>query len=127
VAELLRRIREEDPVLPRRRDASIPGDLQNICLKALEKDPAQRYPSAREMADDLRHHGKAFLRQCLHFGFGVGPEPLIIAVGTGAAAHPRYSVVDRFEHRLLGYINGLVLSSRLRPRVPCAKKQLRGV
>jgi len=39
VADLLRRIREEDPVLPRRRDAAIPGDLQNICLKALEKDP----------------------------------------------------------------------------------------
>ena len=54
VADLLRRIREEDPVLPRRRDAAIPGDLQNICLKALEKDPAQRYASAREMADDLR-------------------------------------------------------------------------
>ena len=54
VADLLRRIREEDPVLPRRRDTAIPGDLQNICLKALEKDPAQRYASAREMADDLR-------------------------------------------------------------------------
>jgi serine/threonine protein kinase len=54
VADLLRRIREEDPVLPRRRDSAIPGDLQNICLKALEKDPAQRYPSAREMGDDLR-------------------------------------------------------------------------
>jgi serine/threonine protein kinase len=54
VADLLRRIREEDPVLPRRRDAAIPRDLQNICLKALEKDPAHRYASAREMADDLR-------------------------------------------------------------------------
>ena len=52
--ELLRRIREDDPALPRRRDPSIPRDLQNICLKALEKDPAHRYGSAREMADDLR-------------------------------------------------------------------------
>ena len=52
--ELLRRIREEEPELPRRRDRAIPRDLQNICLKALEKDPAHRYPSAREMADDLR-------------------------------------------------------------------------
>ncbi len=54
VAELLRAIREDDPALPRRRDSRIPKDLQNICLKALEKDPAHRYVSAREMAGDLR-------------------------------------------------------------------------
>jgi len=51
--ELLRHIREEDPALPRRLNPAIPRDLQNICLKALEKDPAARYASAREMADDL--------------------------------------------------------------------------
>ncbi len=54
VSDLLQRIREEDPPLPRRLDPSIPRDLQNICLKALEKEPAHRYASAREMADDLR-------------------------------------------------------------------------
>ena len=54
VGDLLRRIREEDPELPRRRDPHVPRDLQNICLKALEKDPQHRYPSARYMADDLR-------------------------------------------------------------------------
>ncbi|MBZ5585091.1 MAG: hypothetical protein LAQ30_23345 [Acidobacteriia bacterium] len=53
-AALLRRIREEDPELPRRRDPKIPRDLQNISLKAMEKNPAQRYASARDMADDLR-------------------------------------------------------------------------
>ena len=52
-ASLLRSISEEDPALPRRRDPKIPIDLQNICLKALEKDLAQRYRSARDMADDL--------------------------------------------------------------------------
>jgi predicted Ser/Thr protein kinase len=51
-AGLLRSIGEDDPALPRRRDPKIPIDLQNICLKALEKDPAQRYRSARDMADD---------------------------------------------------------------------------
>lgn len=49
----VRRICEEDPALPRRIDSSIPGDLQNICLKALEKSPAHRYASTREMANDL--------------------------------------------------------------------------
>ena len=54
--DLLRRIRELDPPLPRRIDPSIPKGLQNICLKAMEKSPAHRYASAREMADDLRRY-----------------------------------------------------------------------
>ncbi|MBO0862625.1 MAG: serine/threonine protein kinase [Chloracidobacterium sp.] len=49
----IRSICENDPTPPRRINPTIPGELQNICLKALEKDPAQRYQSAREMADDL--------------------------------------------------------------------------
>ena len=47
---------KKDPVLPRRLNASIPGELQNICLKALEKKPADRYQSAREMAEDLERY-----------------------------------------------------------------------
>ena len=52
-AEQVRRIREEIPILPRRRNPSLAGELQDICLKALEKNPENRYASAREMADDL--------------------------------------------------------------------------
>ena len=37
---------------------SLDERLENVILKALEKDPAQRYPSAREMADDLRRDGQ---------------------------------------------------------------------
>jgi serine/threonine protein kinase len=46
-------IRSEVPLLPRRINREIPGDLQNICLKALEKRPQDRYPSAKAMAEDL--------------------------------------------------------------------------
>jgi len=46
-------IRTADPELPRRMNPGIPGDLQDICLKALEKKPENRYRSAREMAGDL--------------------------------------------------------------------------
>ncbi len=43
-------------MLPRRLNESIPGELQNICLKALEKNPKERYSSANEMADDLERY-----------------------------------------------------------------------
>jgi hypothetical protein len=56
VQELLQHIRHDDPVLPRRINPSVPKELQNICLKALEKEPAYRYATAREMADDLRRY-----------------------------------------------------------------------
>jgi hypothetical protein len=42
------------PPLPQSIHASIPEPLQRICLRAMEKDPAARYESARDMADDLR-------------------------------------------------------------------------
>jgi WD40 repeat protein/serine/threonine protein kinase len=52
--ELLRQIAFEEPRPPRRRNKSIPAELETIVLKAMEKDPAQRYASAQELADDLR-------------------------------------------------------------------------
>jgi serine/threonine protein kinase len=51
---VLMRIQEEAPRRPRKRDGSIPVDLEAICLKCLRKSPADRYTTAAALADDLR-------------------------------------------------------------------------
>jgi len=44
-----------DPVPPRELDPSISPELQEIIYRAMERDPHNRYPSAREFAHDLAH------------------------------------------------------------------------
>jgi serine/threonine-protein kinase len=50
----LTQVAEVVPVPPRRLCGEVPRDLETVCLQCMEKDPAQRYPTAREVADDLR-------------------------------------------------------------------------
>ncbi len=51
---LMVQILNDDPPSPRKLNGRIPRDLETICLKCLEKDPARRYQTAGELADDLR-------------------------------------------------------------------------
>src|SRR4029077_20867506 len=51
--ELLRQIAFEEPKSPRRLNPAIPAELETIVLKAMEKNPADRYATAQELADDL--------------------------------------------------------------------------
>jgi WD40 repeat protein/tRNA A-37 threonylcarbamoyl transferase component Bud32 len=55
-AMLLHQVLTEEPRPPRRLNDRIPRDLETVCLKALAKQPARRYPTARALADDLRRH-----------------------------------------------------------------------
>jgi anti-anti-sigma factor len=54
VAEVLRRVLEEDPSPLRQLAPEIPRDLEAICLKAMAKCVADRYPTAADLAADLR-------------------------------------------------------------------------
>src|SRR5439155_2715522 len=53
--ELLEQIATHEPRPPRQWDDTIPKELERICLKALAKRAAERYTTARDLADDLRH------------------------------------------------------------------------
>ncbi len=51
---VLRRIVEEDPRPLRRDNPQVPADLETIFRKATAKEPAERYATADELAEDLR-------------------------------------------------------------------------
>jgi WD40 repeat protein/tRNA A-37 threonylcarbamoyl transferase component Bud32 len=51
---LLHQVLHDEPRPPRALNDRIPRDLETICHKAMAKEPARRYHSARELADDLR-------------------------------------------------------------------------
>ncbi|HMJ04675.1 MAG TPA: serine/threonine-protein kinase, partial [Chthoniobacterales bacterium] len=51
--ETLRLVAETPAPSPRNLDATVPRDLEVICLKCLGKEPEGRYSSAANLADDL--------------------------------------------------------------------------
>jgi len=52
VLETLDQVRHQEPVPPRQLNPHVPRDLDTICLKCLQKDPARRYASALEVAEE---------------------------------------------------------------------------
>jgi serine/threonine protein kinase/WD40 repeat protein len=50
---ILRKVMDESPPRPRDHVPGLPRDLELIALKCLEKSPADRYPSAAALAEDL--------------------------------------------------------------------------
>ncbi|WP_165073584.1 protein kinase domain-containing protein [Paludisphaera rhizosphaerae] len=54
-ARLIEKVLHEPAPPPRKADPTIPRDLETIVLKAIAKEPAERYPTAQSLADDLEN------------------------------------------------------------------------
>ncbi len=55
VEEVLEQVTTLEPRPPRQLEDAIPKELERICLKVLAKRASERYMTAKDMADDLRH------------------------------------------------------------------------
>jgi serine/threonine protein kinase len=120
IFDAMRAIRENDPKPLSAVQRSLRGDVETITGKALEKEPARRYPSAAELAADLRrfladepiharprsglYHLRKFAARNRIFVGGVCATIVALAGGliltTAQAARARRAenrAVDRFE------------------------------
>ena len=76
--DLLAQITGAEARPPRQIDDAIPKELERICLKALSKRAADRYTTAKDLADDLHH-----------FLAATAPEgKSVFAEGRGGGAAP---------------------------------------
>ena len=54
--DTLSQLLDSDPLPPRLLNRNVPRDLEAICMKCLDKEPARRYPSARDLGDELQRY-----------------------------------------------------------------------
>jgi formylglycine-generating enzyme required for sulfatase activity len=73
--ELLEQIGAAEPRPPRQVEDAIPKELERICLKALAKRASERYTTAHDLADDLRHF--------LAGSVATGGPPVALRAATG--------------------------------------------
>ncbi len=95
----MRQVLEQEPARPRACGANIPRDLETVCLKCLEKEPRQRYPTAEALAADLR----AFLD-----GRPIAARPVGLAERLAKAVRRRPAVAGLVILVVLAVLGGVV-------------------
>jgi tRNA A-37 threonylcarbamoyl transferase component Bud32 len=105
---LLLQVLEDDPRRPRRLKEDVPRDLETVCLKAMAKAPAGRYPQAAALAADLRRflagepvlarpegYGRHLWRWCRRYPLAVCLF-LAVVFASGAAVLYQSRLSDQF-------------------------------
>ena len=94
ITTVIYKIVNEDPVPPRQIDPSIHPGISAVVMRALAKEPEQRYQTCREMLEDLRNYraqGVAGGNPNSTMMMGVGSPAATIAAGNaggrGLAGH----------------------------------------
>lgn len=100
--DLCRLVLEQEPKRPRQIDGSIPRELERICLKCLEKEAADRYAEAADLANDLGKWKPRFLIRRTLLSAGVLFVVVLFLALLGGAyqlvASRRNSETDTPEH-----------------------------
>jgi serine/threonine protein kinase/formylglycine-generating enzyme required for sulfatase activity len=123
---LLEQVLWEDPPPPRRVDASIPEELERICVKAISKRAADRYADAQHMMDDLRHFVD-YTRQSGRTGESADPALLRDASHVGQTTLRTPQVIPKglrsFDAKDADYYLSLVPGPRDRNGLPESIRQ----
>jgi eukaryotic-like serine/threonine-protein kinase len=107
ILEVLRRVQEEEPIPPARLNPEVPPALEVVCLRAMAKEPADRYSSASELAQEVqqwqdvqRRQAEDALRQqtrILHSILDSMADGVVVADRDG-----QFMLFNRAADRMLG-------------------------
>mgnify|MGYP001230598614 CR=1 FL=1 len=107
LVELAGQLATQDPPCPRAIDPSVPPALEAVCLQALARDPARRYPQAGALAADLaravggaRVEARGPVRRGRSLGVGLVALSAALLLGVLARFAPPPAVVDARPPRL---------------------------
>jgi serine/threonine protein kinase/lipoprotein NlpI len=124
----------QEPAPPHRFVRQVPRELETICLKAVEKDRAARYATAKDMADDLRRWlldlpicarrpspvmraAKFVRRRKLPVGLGLSAAVLLLTAGVFYAAY-------RSAHREAAAVRTTAAAQGVQLLLQAAQKEL---
>ncbi len=99
---------QSQPLLPREINPEIPEALEEITMRAMQKDPAKRYQSAAEMLQDIDEFKK---NPSIHFAYQYLAEPQ-------EEEQKRYtSIIDKMNHRFQDKKGGEAVAEKA-PLIP---------
>jgi class 3 adenylate cyclase/predicted ATPase len=101
IRELLRQVRDDEPQPPRQLRREIPTELEQVCLKALAKRLQDRYTTAADFAEDLRHACQTAAGPGA--SLSLGPLSAVVPTGetlaSGSVAFPQSSSMSTSSRR----------------------------